>query len=120
MSQPSKRFSKTKYLYRAYKYRYRDDVDELKYLVNNISKGYFALDVGAHKGGYLHWIRKGVGTKGKVVAFEPQPSLFEYLSDMKQAYRYENLTLHHAGLSSEEGELDLYIPKTAGLSRGHL
>lgn len=116
MPDSTKRFSKTKFLYRAYKYRYRDDAEELRYLVKNIKEGDFALDVGAHKGGYLHWIRKGVGNGGQVVAFEPQPSLYEYLSDMITAYRYSNVTLHHAGLSSEEGSLDLYIPKAEGLT----
>ncbi|MCE7993070.1 MAG: FkbM family methyltransferase [Roseivirga sp.] len=116
MSKTKSSFSKTKFLYRAYKYRFRDDVDELKYIVRSIKEGDLALDVGAHKGGYLHWIRKAAGTTGKVVAFEPQPSLYEYLNNMISTYRLNNITLHHAGLSSKEGELRLFVPKAEGLT----
>ncbi len=116
MSKTKPSFSKTKFLYRAYKYRFRDDVDELKYIMQSIKKGDLALDVGAHKGGYLHWIRKAVGPTGKVVAFEPQPTLYEYLQGMIKAYQLNNISLHHAGLSSKEGELRLFIPKAEGLT----
>jgi FkbM family methyltransferase len=116
MSTPIRKFSKTKFLYRAYKYRFRDDVSELTYITDSLHKGDFALDVGAHKGGYLHWIMKGVGAKGHAEAFEPQPLLYQYLADMKLAYRYNNLTLNHAGLSSRQGQLQLFIPKAEGLT----
>ena len=116
MTSEKSSFSKTKFLYRAYKYRYKDDIGELKYIVNAIKAGDFALDIGAHKGGYLHWIRKAVGKNGQVVAFEPQPTLYEYLKQMIATYRLSHVTLHHAGLSSKEGELKLFIPKAEGLT----
>lgn len=116
MPKPVRKFSKTKFLYRAYKYRFRDDVSELTYIQNNLNKGDFSLDVGAHKGGYLHWIMKSVGVKGRVEAFEPQPVLYQYLTEMQLAYRYNNLTLNHAGLSSKQGQLQLFIPKAEGLT----
>ncbi len=107
-------FSKIKFLYRAMKYRYKDDAPELQYIINNISDGNAVLDIGTHKGGYLHWMRKAVGNDGTVVAFEPQPSLHAYIVEAIKAYGYKNVTLYHAGVSSEESTLELFIPKSEG------
>ena len=98
------------------KYRYKDDAPELTYIINNINSGDLVLDIGSHKGGYLHWLRKAVGNNGAVHAFEPQPKLYEYVSQAIDAYGYKNITLHHAGISSEESTLELFIPKAAGLT----
>jgi len=113
---PEANFSRIKFLFRAIKYRFRNDVPELRYLMNNIKTGDSVLDNGAHKGGYLHWIRKRAGDTGLVTAFEPQPMLYEYLTKAITAYRYENVKLHHAGISSEEGSMQLFIPRAAGLT----
>lgn len=110
------KFSKIKFLYRAMKYRYKDDAPELQYILANISKGESVLDIGCHKGGYLHWIRQAVGKDGVVNAFEPQPSLHDYISEAINAYGYKNINLYHAGVSSQEGVLELFIPKTKGLT----
>ncbi len=109
-------FSRIKFIYRALKYRYKDDAPELKYIIDNIQPGDSALDIGAHKGGYLHWVRKRVGSRGSVTAFEPQPTLYSYLSNAIEAYGYKNVRLHHAGVSSEEGSMQLFIPKAEGLT----
>lgn len=110
------KFAKIKFLYRAMKYRYKDDIPELKYILNNINPGDSVLDIGTHKGGYLHWLRKAVGDNGSVIAFEPQPSLHQYVHDAIGTYSYENITLYHAGVSSQESTLDLFIPKAEGLT----
>ncbi|MBO3698540.1 FkbM family methyltransferase [Roseivirga sp. E12] len=109
-------FSKIKFLYRAVKYRYKDDAPELGYILKNINSGDSVLDIGTHKGGYLHWLRKAVGDSGSVIAFEPQPSLYKYVSEAINAYGYKNITLHHAGVSSRESTLELFIPKAEGLT----
>ena len=112
----SKKFSKFRFLYRTYKYRFVEDVSELKYITSKVNHGDFVLDIGAHKGGYLHWIRKAVGERGKVIAFEPQPILFQYLTEAIEGFRYTNIDLHQAGVSSKEGSLELFIPKAQGLT----
>lgn len=111
-----KKFSKTKFLYRALKYRFVEDKAELDYITQSINSGDFVLDIGAHKGGYLHWLRKSVGNHGEIVAFEPQPSLYSYIKGAISAYGYSNVTLHHAGVSSKKGKLNLFIPKKEGLT----
>lgn len=96
------------------KYRYKDDAPELQYIINNISDGNSVLDIGTHKGGYLHWMRKAVGDNGTVIAFEPQPSLHAYIGEAIEAFGYKNVTLYHAGVSSQESTLQLFIPKSEG------
>ncbi len=106
--------SKLKFLFRAWKYRYKNDREELSYLSNNIQKGDFVLDIGAHKGGYLYWLRRFVGIKGHVIAFEPQPILYNYLNRIIETFGYNNIDLHHAGISSQAGKLELFVPKEMG------
>ena len=84
--------------------------------MQSIETGDFVLDIGTHKGGYLHWLRATVGSEGWVTAFEPQPSLYEYVRQAIEAYNYKNITLYHAGVSSRESTLDLFIPKAKGLT----
>ncbi|NVJ47381.1 MAG: FkbM family methyltransferase [Cytophagia bacterium] len=112
----SKKFSKPEFLYRAYKYRFIEDKPELSYLLKSIKQGDFVLDIGAHKGGYLHWIRKAAGSIGKVVAFEPQPILYRYLATGIKSFGYSNVDLYHAGVSSKAGSLELFVPKAEGLT----
>lgn len=106
--------SKLKFLFRALKYRYKNDRSELTYLSRNVKKDDFVLDIGAHKGGYLYWLRKFVGIKGSVIAFEPQPILYNYLNQIIETFGYDNIDLHHAGISSQAGELELFVPKEMG------
>lgn len=114
MSRSPNRFSKIKFLYRALKYRHKDDRAELSYILQHIEKGDLVLDIGAHKGGYLHWIRTAVGNSGNVIAFEPQAILYDYLNSAIKAYGYKNIILHHAGVSSSNGTLNLFVPKVEG------
>lgn len=110
------KFSKAKFIYRAFKYRFRNDKSELKYVINSIKQGQLVLDIGSHKGGYLHWICKAVGSTGQVIAFEPQPILHTYLASSISAFGHTNIDLHHAGVSVQQGSMDLYIPKADGLT----
>ena len=53
---------------RANKYEKKDDVVGVDYIKKNIKKGQTAIDIGAHKGGYLYLMRKLVGEKGQIIA----------------------------------------------------
>ncbi|NUO02510.1 MAG: FkbM family methyltransferase [Saprospiraceae bacterium] len=108
-----------KYLYRAYRYRYRIDPVEIAYILRSLKPGDIAVDIGCHKGGYLYWMRKRVGKTGQCYAFEPQPRLYQYLNSILQRFVYQNITLENKGVSSNVGTFLLYIPKTAsGASPG--
>ena len=67
------------------------------------------VDVGANKGSYLPWLSRAVHA-GKVVAFEPQPQLAEYLNKMCAACSLENVTINAAAVSEANGEMPLFIP----------
>ncbi len=108
-----------KYLYRAYRYRYKIDPVEIAYILRNLHPGETAVDIGCHKGGYLYWMRKRVGKTGHCYAFEPQPNLYKYLTGILSAFSYRNIVLENKGVSSTSGSFQLYIPKTAsGTSPG--
>ncbi|NNE32060.1 MAG: FkbM family methyltransferase [Winogradskyella sp.] len=101
-----------KYIFRGYRFRYKLDPQEINYMVSNLEAGDIAVDLGAHKGGYLYWMRKGVTKKGKVYGFEPQEKLFNYLKRVINMLKHYNVVIENLGVSSQEGEVKFYIPKT--------
>jgi FkbM family methyltransferase len=108
-----------KFIYRAYRYRYRLDKTEIRFLKKNLDKGQIVADIGTHKGGYLYWLEKSVGPTGKVYCFEPQRKLFEYLKHIQKGMHYDNIVIENKGISSRSGQQDLLVPKTkSGTSPG--
>ena len=111
--------TRLRYLYRAYRYRFRGDRAEIRFLRERLRPGQMAVDAGCFKGAYSYWMRRCVGPGGAVVAFEPQPSQVAYLRNVFAAMRYDNVTVVPMGLSDVPGELPLFIPPTAaGASHG--
>lgn len=105
-----KLFESIKLRYRAAKYKNRHDRGGIAYLKSEIKKGQVVLDIGAHKAGYLYFIQKQVGDTGKVFAFEPQLSLYQYLKKIKKLFKWGNVTIEHIALSDSPGETELFIP----------
>ena len=101
-----------KCLYRANRFRYKIDPDEINFIIAHLKKGDIAVDLGAHKGGYLYWMQKKVGNEGKVFGFEPQVKLFNYLKNLKATFSWNHVQLENMGVSAKEGEVDFFIPKT--------
>ncbi len=107
-----------RYRWRGWKYR-KQDPSEIAFIESTIQPGDFALDIGAHKGAYLYWIRSRVGHTGRVIAFEPQKPLADYLGEIIRTMRWSNVVVEWKGVSSEVGECDLAIPETSsGVSPG--
>jgi FkbM family methyltransferase len=98
---------------RAWKYRQRNEVSEIAYLRQHISRGDLAVDVGAHKGAYLYWMRKLVGPEGRVVAFEPQPQLAQLLKRIVSHKGWKNVVIENAGVSSKPGRMMLHVPDSS-------
>ncbi len=95
-------------LYRAYRYRWKLDPAEIAFLRTHTKPGTTAVDIGAHKGGYTYWLARGVGPRGRVLAFEPQPVLAGRLRDsLPWAGR---ITVENMGLSDRCGNLRLFVP----------
>jgi FkbM family methyltransferase len=77
-----------------------------------LTEGDVAIDVGANIGWFSLLMSKQVGPKGKVHAFEPEPSFRERLQRNIAMNELENIQVHRCGLSdkSEEG----WIVKNVG------
>ena len=95
---------------RANKYRYKDDIGGVDFILQTIKEGQTVLDIGAHKGGYLYIMLQLVGNTGKIVAFEPQSILYNYNTKLKKKFNWQNVTVEHIALSDVEGEATLLIP----------
>ena len=65
---------KAHFLHRAWRYRLRGDKFGVSFLRTRNLAGKTAVDIGAHRGVYSYWMHKQVGTRGSVIAFEPQQS----------------------------------------------
>ena len=62
-----------------------------------------AVDVGAYKGGYTYWMRRAVGERGCVLAFEPQAEAAALLRKYVIAFRWSNVEVVEAALSAAPG-----------------
>jgi len=101
---------KARFLYRAWKARFRGERAEIRALLARLGPGDTAVDVGANKGAYLHWMRRAVGPDGSVIAFEPQPGLASYLEDVRARMRWENVSIREVALSDSAGRRLLHVP----------
>ena len=94
-----------RYLYRAYRYRWRVDPAEIRFLCERLLPGDVAVDVGAFKGAYTYWMRRCVGASGAVVAFEPQPEQAAYIRRMIAAMKWRNVVVEAKGVSDAVGRV---------------
>lgn len=99
-----------RYLYRAFKARYRDQREELEASLAVIRQGDTVVDAGANKGAYLYWLRRAVGARGTVFAFEPQPSLANYLQKTTQQMGWSNVHVKACAVSDRSGTARLHVP----------
>ncbi len=105
---------KIRYYWRAFNYRWRINRQEIEFLAERLRVGDAAVDTGAHKGGFLYWLRHHAGASGKVYGFEPQPVLAQYLREIVAMQRWDNVTIEAAGVSSRGGEMELFVPAPGG------
>lgn len=98
--------------HRFWRYRLRAEREELSYLLKQRLAGSTIIDIGANRGAYSYWMHRCAGPHGRVVAFEPQPELTEYLGQLKRSFRLGNLTIVPAALSDHPGRLPLVRPRT--------
>ena len=67
------------------------------------------MDIGAHKGAYLYWMRRAVGPSGTVFAFEPQVELAHYLKERARELGGQ-ITVENVALSDANGVATLDVP----------
>lgn len=80
-------------------------------MLRTLQPGQTAVDVGAHKGAFTYWMQSAVGTEGRVYSFEPQPELAKYLQQMKAAFRFSQVSVIDAAVSSQPGTMWLHRPQ---------
>lgn len=98
---------KSRFLWRAHRARLLDQRAELSAIRRNIAADAIACDVGANKGSYMYWLSRWAAG---VVAFEPQPGLAAYLTDVSGALGLTNVTVEAQGVGDRSGAFDLYMP----------
>ncbi|MDF1836285.1 MAG: FkbM family methyltransferase [Planctomycetota bacterium] len=103
-----------RFYWRARKFLRKWDPAEIRAMLGILKPGDVAFDVGCHKGGWLYWMRRAVGPTGQVYAFEPQPELAAYLTDIVQAFGWQNVFVHTCALGSGQGHSTLHVPDSTG------
>jgi FkbM family methyltransferase len=106
--------TRLRYLYRAYRYRYRIDRAELRFVRDSLRPGQVAVDIGCHKGAYTYWMQRCVGPTGRVYAFEPQPQQVAYLQQAFATLPFENVVLVPMAVSDGVGQALLHMPTRSG------
>ncbi len=98
---------KARFLWRAHRARFLDQSAELAAIRRHTRPGDLVCDVGANKGSYLYWMAKW---GGRAVAFEPQPGLASYLTQISAVLPLANVTVEQKAVSHRSGTLELYVP----------
>lgn len=93
---------------RFWRYRRRTEKDSVRFLLDQDLAGSTVLDIGANRGIYTYWMSKKVGEKGRVISFEPQPELGDFLLDLKKSFKLGNVEIQNKGLSDKEGKFDIF------------
>ena len=100
---------RARFLWRAFKARYRDQVAELAAIRRAIGPDAVVCDIGANKGSYLYWLSRWV-PRGRVIAFEPQEQLALYLRNVCSAIRLRNVSVEAKAVGAKSGSQTLYVP----------
>lgn len=91
------------FLARCLRYRFRTERQQLKALLDLDLEGATVLDIGANRGIYSFWLSRAVGPGGRVMAFEPQPEMVEYI----ERRRLRNVEVINVALSDHAGPASL-------------
>lgn len=98
-------------VYRAWRYRLREDRSEIRFLLGCLRRGDMAVDIGAHKGAYMYWMAGCVRPGGRVYAFEPQPRLAAALRDVAAGLAADgSIVVENLAVSSRSGVAQLHVP----------
>lgn len=103
---------KARFLWRALRARFRDQVAELQAIHEVIRPDDTVCDIGANKGSYLLWLSRWT-PRGRVVAFEPQAQLAAQLQRDCAALGLNNVTVEAKAVHAQAGTLELHVPGDA-------
>jgi FkbM family methyltransferase len=86
------------------------EVEETKWAKSLLHRGMTFVDVGANVGYYTALAAHRVGPKGRVIAFEPNPSAFEILRFWIEANSVSQAECFQMAMNNAPGKLTLYVP----------
>jgi FkbM family methyltransferase len=111
---PERSLHQLKMVYYAYLLRHLPEGWEEKDAVlvkSLVHTGDIAIDIGASIGGYTKFLSRIVGPSGHVCSFEPNPSIFDFLSHNVKKLNLNNVELFNSALSDKEGRASIVIPR---------
>jgi FkbM family methyltransferase len=76
----------------------------LRWIVNGLHPGDIFFDIGAHQGWMSLAASRRTGRKGKVIAFEPSPSLIELLSYHKRVNRLSQIEIVPKAVTNKDAD----------------
>ncbi|OYU50663.1 MAG: FkbM family methyltransferase [Rhizobiales bacterium PAR1] len=91
------------------------DEAERDLLVSRITKRFVFLDIGANIGGYALAVAAKAGPDARIIAFEPQPEIFERLIQNIRLNPFGNVKALALAVADRDGELTLFLdPRNKG------
>ena len=81
---------------------------ETRFFLSVCRSGMTYLDIGANVGYYTAIAARQVGSKGVVIAIEPDPECYDYLSQTVSVNRFLNVHLVQKAASDTSGSMTLY------------
>lgn len=94
---------------RALKARFRDQRAELNFIKQHVRPNNIVCDIGANKGSFIYWLSRWC-RDGKVIAFEPQPDLADYLHGICSKLALQNVWVEQKAVYSLSGTQELFVP----------
>jgi FkbM family methyltransferase len=93
------------------------DPAELSALKSRMNTGFVFLDIGANIGGYSLFVSAHAGPTARVLAFEPQPDIYERLVYNLRLNPFPTVKALACAVADKDGELTLFIdPNNKGES----
>lgn len=80
-----------------------------RYILDRTREGDTVIDIGANIGYYTMLAAQKVGPRGKVIAFEPDPTAFALLEKNAKANGFTNIVAEQKAVSDAPGILKLYL-----------
>lgn len=81
-----------------------------RYMIKNIKRENIVFDIGANIGYFTVLAGKLVGPGGKVIAFEPNPYLYRFLSDnVSLNCLHDRVTLNQKAVYSSSAKINFYM-----------
>ncbi len=90
------------------------EVSKRRAIEQFLQDGQTFIDIGANKGDYSLLSAKLVGSSGKVIAFEPEPTNCTWLRKSIGLNEFRSIQLFEMALSDKDGSNTLYLGKKSG------